>query len=134
MTANDILSRTIKWFFRRKKCYNGIMCIIMVDKALSFGNFNYEDINFNRNISMYLVIFIKACNILESLKCLSLKWIIFLFDNKNKIISFKSKFLKRLTSSAMTEEGAQWTLYSSTIYTKRILFQKTININLYKLS
>lgn len=54
-----------------KKCYNGIMHIIMVDKGLSFGNFNYEDINFNRNISMYLVIFTKTCDILESLKCLS---------------------------------------------------------------
>lgn len=89
-----------------KKCYNGIMCIIMVDRVLSFGNFNYEDISFKRNISVYLVIFTKTCNILESLKCLCLKWIILLFDNKNKIISFKSKFLKRLTSSEMIEEGA----------------------------
>lgn len=82
------------------------MCIIMVDKGLSFGNFNYEDISFKRSISIYLVIFTKACNILESLKCLCLKWKILFFDNKNKIITFKSKFLKRLTSE-MTEEGAQ---------------------------
>lgn len=66
MTANDIFIRQLMRELFRKKCYNGIMCIIMVDRVLSFGNFNYEDISFKKNISVYLVIFTKTCNILES--------------------------------------------------------------------
>lgn len=69
--SNGILSRTIeqRLFKRKKLMIMAFYVFLLGDKGLSFHIFN-QDINFNRNIWIYLVIFTKVYHLFESLKCL----------------------------------------------------------------